>query len=270
MLRAALIAFSLSASLAAAEPHLQQWSLLPDRPSEVAVFPAQSQLSVNSHQLGVAGSATLHVHPRFGLQLSGFYNWFTEPVIGEFAALRYEATSNTVPLSEWATFIGFEFVPLSGESNAGRLSFVLSGAAGVGSTRHQLKPPNTAGPATFANTGLRPYGAFGGGLRLELTHFLALRLEVHDRFFPARVTTVNGCTASDLRAMDEALRQGAPSGPLALSPGCDASSFGMAAGSPFSDPRRNDVPLANNLVKPPVRNELVHNPTVLLGVSLQF
>ena len=93
MSRSPLILALVLASAASADPISADWPGLFGRPAEVAVYPAQALLSLDRRQIGVGGVATLHLHPRFGLQVSGFYNYVTSPVLNELtSSLRYEPT----------------------------------------------------------------------------------------------------------------------------------------------------------------------------------
>ena len=105
-----------------------------------------------------------------------------------------------------------------------------------------------------------------------MTRFVALRLELTDRFFASRVTTVNGCTAADLQAMDLDLRSGG-AGAVSPSANCDAASFGVNPTTgrfTLTGGRSADIALASNLVKPPYQSSVVHQPSVSLGLSVQF
>src|SRR5262249_25951892 len=143
---------------------------------------------------------------------------------------------------------------------------VISAGAGVGSTRHQLHHQDPSGPATFGDTGLRFVGSVGAGFRVQFGSRFALRLEVRDLAYTARVDRVNGCNSADLTAMTSRLQQGHPVTSAQVSSGCSVSSFsGTKSGYNLS----NDVPLALNLVNIP-SSDVLNNLGLYAGVSILF
>lgn len=86
----------------------------------------------------------------------------------------------------------------------------MSLGAGVGGTRHSLRPltlsasvPPEPIPARYGDTGTRFMSTFGLGARVGLGEHLALRLELRDVMYSARVDQVFGCTESDLNPFRE-------------------------------------------------------------------
>src|SRR5262249_36975657 len=197
--------------------HVVQKKRFEDRDKhELALYPVATQLNGKfTEHLGTALSYTYHLHENFGLQLLPQYNWyasdsaFSRELIDKVSQEPVAATSL---LLEWAIQAGCELAPLYGKFAIGEtglvhFSLVLNAGAGVGSTHHQLKPANASGPATFGDTGLRLVGSVGGGFRVQLGDRFAVRLELRDLLYSARVTRVNGCSAADLSAMLEKIDQ---------------------------------------------------------------
>jgi outer membrane beta-barrel protein len=250
---------------------------------EVILFPAQIQVNGKFTQHFGAGLGFVwHVQENFGFQVSGFYNYssaesgFNGELIDK---VRAEAQAATSLLNVWGVLGGIEVTPFYGkfawyENNLAHFSIVLNGGLGIGGTRHQLKPVNMAGgpgspgnAATFGDTGLRFLGGLGGGLRLQLGKHFAIRLEVRDVVYTARVDQVNGCQFGDLKAMDTALRNGQKF--PKVDAGCRVEKF-EGVDPVTMQPRGNDVPLALNLVKPPASSDVLNNLGLYLGAAFLF
>lgn len=169
---------------------------------EVTLFPAAVQLNGRFTQhVGTFGAVTWHVRERFALQLVAGGNWhnvessFNTSLADDF---HVEAQAAESLLWTWGVFGGLELEPLSAKftiANGPLVHFgvVLSGGAGAGGTRHQLKP-ETSTPATYGETGARFMGTFAAGFRLSLGRRFIARLEVRDVAYSARIEKVNGCT----------------------------------------------------------------------------
>jgi len=243
---------------------------------ELALYPVATQVNGGfTEHLGTAISYTYHLNESFALQLLPQYNWhatdssFSRELIDKVSQEPVAATSL---LLHWAVQAGVEVAPIYGKFAVGdqlvHYSLILSAGAGVASTRHQLKPGNAGGPATFGDTGLRPLGSVGGGFRVQLGDRFAIRLELRDLIYSARVTRVNGCSASDLSAMSAKLDQGQGVGSATVSSACDLHRFdGVDAGTNYN--RSNDVPLALNLVSNP-SSDVLNNLGFYAGLSFLF
>jgi outer membrane beta-barrel protein len=232
---------------------------------ELLAFPMQVQVNGTFTQ-HVGGGLGFGWHPQenFGLQLSGFYNALAQEsdFNGELIEkVRTEAQSSTTLLVEWGTLLTAELSPFHGKFALGEdlvhFSVLFSGGGGLGGTKHQLKPMNESGPATYGNTGVRPMGALGAGVRLQYGKRFSVRLEVRDLVYMSGVSSVNGCNRDELRRMDAAFRGGALG---ELNPSCSFENF---SGRP------NDVALANNLTKD-TSNGLLHLVGLQLGVGFLF
>jgi outer membrane beta-barrel protein len=242
---------------------------------EIVLYPAAIQLNGKFTQhFGSAASYVYHLHENFALQLLGQYNWysaqsgFSQELTDK---VRVEAQAATSLLLVWALQGGVEVTPIYGkfaffEGSLAHFSLVISAGAGIGSTRHQLHSENVEGPATFGDTGLRFVGSVGAGFRVQFGARFALRLEVRDLAYTARVDSVNGCNTADLTAMYSQIQQGQPVTAARVSGGCSVSSFsGMKNGYNLSD----DVPIALNLVSTP-SSDVLNNLGFYAGVSILF
>lgn len=242
---------------------------------EFVLYPGAIQVNGKFTQhFGSAASYVYHLHENFALQVMGQYNWysresgFNQELIDK---VREEAQAATSLLLVWALQAGVEVTPIYGkfaflEGSLAHFSLVISAGAGIGSTRHQLHPENAAGPATFGDTGMRFVGSVGVGFRVQFGARFALRLEVRDLAYTARVDRVNGCNAADLTAMNSQIQQGQPVTSAQVSSGCSLSSFsGVKNGYNRSD----DVPLALNLVSTP-SSDVLNNLGLYAGASILF
>jgi len=251
--------------------------------SEVVIYPLAMQVNGKFTQhFGSQASFVYHLQENFGLQLTGGYNWansesaFNGELVEKF---RAEAQAATSLLWTWGVLGGVEVTPLYGkfaffEGTLVHFSFVVNGGLGLGGTRHQLKPEtvranDTISPSTYGDTGIRFMGSLGAGFRVGIGEHFAIRLEVRDVVYTARVERVNGCDATDLKSMDTALKGGQdPASVTTLSGSCDVATFsGTYEGTDIK--RSNDVPLAYNLVKTP-SSDVLNNIGLYLGASFIF
>lgn len=253
---------------------------------EVTLYPVALQVNGKFTQhFGTMGQLTYHLQENFGLMITGGGNWFNSEssLNGELVEkARVEAQAASSLLWTWGVLGGVEVTPFYGkfaffEGTLAQFSFVLNGGAGIGGTRHQLKPENerqdmdgttTISPATYGDTGYRFMAGLGAGFRLQLGQRFAFRLEVRDVVYTARVERVNGCNVEDLRGMDAATRMGRPVTSAAVAAECRIERFDG------TDPetglkRSNDVPLALGLVRSP-SSDVLNNIGLYAGVSFLF
>jgi outer membrane beta-barrel protein len=247
---------------------------------EIAIFPAVAQLNGKFTQhFGTALNYAYHVHENFALQILPQWNWynaeswFNQELINN---ARVEAQAATSLLLNWGVVGGVEVVPLYGkfawyEASLLQYSVIISGAAGYGNTRHQLKPEvktttpegEVTVPATFGDTGNRFLGSIGGGFRVQFGDRFAVRLEVRDLVYTARVDQVNGCDVVDLEKMDQDLRRGLDPAQSAVKTGCRKERFAAATAAD------KDVPLAYTLVREPT-SDVLNLVSFYAGASFLF
>ncbi len=181
--------------------------------AEITLYPAVAQVNGKFTQhFGSAVALTYHLHENFALQLTPQYNWyanesdFNRELIDK---VRSEAQAASSLLLQWGAIGGVEVSPFYGkfsflDTSLAQFSFVVNGGVGIGSTSHQLRPNTPLGRPTYGDTGNRFLGSIGAGLRVQFGDRFALRTEVRDVVYTAKVDQVNGCNESDLAAMNDA------------------------------------------------------------------
>lgn len=284
---AALLSLGLFAAAPAPAPpprdsnvavHVIEKKQFPDRgKQEIALYPTVVQVNGKYTQhLGTAISYTYHLHENFALQLLPQYNWYARE--SAFSQELIDKTSQE-PLAAnsllllWGIQAGAEVTPIYGkfvfyQRHLVRFGLVLNGGMGLGSTRHQLKPSNASGPATYGDTGLKFLGSVGGGFRVQFGERFAIRLEVRDLVYTARVDRVNGCSVDDLAAMAARIDQGQGVRGASVSSSCDIGSFdGIDPRTNYN--RSNDVPLALGLVSSR-SSDVRNNVGFYAGLALVF
>jgi len=123
-------------------------------------------------------------------------------------------------------------------------------------------------PARFGDTGTKFLGSVGGGFRVQLGDSFAVRAEVRDLVYTARVDRVDGCNLEDFQAMETARGSEASFASLGLSQGCQYSRFDGV------DPKtrknyREDIVLGKDLVGNP-SSDVLNNVSFYAGFSLLF
>jgi outer membrane beta-barrel protein len=228
-----------------------------------------------TQHMGLGGSVVWHLHENFGLMAMGVWNYssgesgFNNELIDKVHA---EAQAATSVLLNGGLLGGVEAMPFYGkfvwfDNNLIHFSLVINAGAGAGSTRIQLKPPSSCGgtsacfpDATYGDIGWRFMGEIGGGFRVQIGRWVAVRLEVRDLLYSARVDSINGCSAADLKALDT-------SPTASVGGSCNVAAF---KGTSSSGRQNNlDIPLALGLTKTP-SSDVLNNLGLYLGVSANF
>ncbi|MCI0571422.1 MAG: outer membrane beta-barrel domain-containing protein, partial [Myxococcaceae bacterium] len=101
----------------------------------------------------------------------------------------------------------------------------------------------------------------GGGFRVQMGDRLAVRLEVRDFVYTARVDRVNGCTRDDI----EAIITNANNAGGTWGPGCNAKSFQDLDGNP----RSSDLAIARELIAEP-SSDVLNLVSFYTGLSYLF
>lgn len=229
---------------------------------EVVLYPGIAQLNTKfTSHVGFGGQYLYHLHENFALQAMAQYFWlnqqvgFTDELISTSKQQPQAATALTL---QWAATGGFEVAPIYGkfsfyEGQMGHFSVVLSGGAGVGGSRIQL----TGAPdRAFGDTGLKFVGQVGAGFRVRLSDNFLVRLEFRDLVYTAKVDSINGCSASDFRAISD--------GVGSIGAGCQQSKF---SGSTEQVSAQKSI--AKALVEEP-SSDVLNNLGVYGGVSYTF
>lgn len=252
---------------------------------ELTLYPVVAQ--VNGRFTEHAGSAlhyTWHLQENFALQLSSQYNWYSNESLFNLELIdkvREQAQAASALLLVWGTQAGVEVTPLYGkfafyDEQLLQFSLVFSGGAGLGSTRVLIRPEvsnQVEGegfviPARFGDTGTRFLGSVGGGFRVQLGDSMAVRLEVRDLVYTARVDRVDGCNLEDFQRLDDARGSGQSFSELPLSGSCQYQKFDGV------DPKtrknhREDIVLGKDLVGNP-SSDVLNNVSFYAGFSLLF
>lgn len=220
---------------------------------ELTLYPAMVQLnSTFTRHVGLALGYNYHFFERLSVLVTPFFNYLSQESgfqreLIDKGSLQAEAASAL--LLRYGATAGVEIVPIDGkfafgESLLGHFSLVINVGLGAAASRVQLSDDG------FGDTGARFLGAIGLGARLSLGERFALRLEVRDLITTARITEINGCTHTQLTA----LQTGSP-----VSASCDASAFS------------NDTELNNaRTLLSQISSEVLNHVSFMLGVSVLF
>jgi outer membrane beta-barrel protein len=253
---------------------------------ELVLFPVVPQVNgkYTSHT-GTALQYVYHLQENLALQVAGQYHWSTRES-GFVEELRDKTASQGLAASSlllrWGATAGVEVTPFYGkfafyDGILGQFSLVLSGGAGIGSTRVLLRPeidreqPDGSSetiPARYADTGQRFLGTVGGGFRVQLGKRFALRLEARDLVYTARVDRVAGCNLADVEALQSADAGGIPFDQVPVSGSCDVGQFdGQQDGT--TQPLREDLVLARDLIAEP-SSDVLNVVSFYAGFSILF
>jgi outer membrane beta-barrel protein len=252
---------------------------------EFALYPVTVQ--VNGKFTNHAGSAlhyTYHLQENFALQVSTLYNWHSNESrfnLELIDKVREQAQAASSLLLTWGAQAGVEVTPLYGkfafyDDHLAQFSLVFTGGAGLGGTRHLIRPEvanQVDGetfnvPARFGDTGTRFLGSVGGGFRVQFGDSYAMRLEVRDLVYTARVDRVDGCNLADFEKLEAARAGNQPFADLQLSGGCQFQKFDGV------DPEtkknyREDIILGRDLVAEP-SSDVLNNISFYAGFSILF
>jgi outer membrane beta-barrel protein len=252
---------------------------------ELTLYPATVQ--VNGKYTNHAGSAlhyTYHLQENFAFQVMGTYNWYSNESnfnLELIDKVREQAQAASSLLLVWGAQAGVEVTPLYGKfaflnDSLAQFGVFINGGAGVGATRHLIRPEvvNEAAegrftvPARFGDTGNKFLGSVGGGFRLQFGESYALRMEVRDLIYTARVDKVDGCNLADFEALEAARAANQDFSSLELSGGCNYQNFDGV------DPKtkknyREDIILGRDLVAEP-SSDVLNNISFYAGFSILF
>ncbi len=252
---------------------------------EFTLYPVVGQ--VNGRFTEHAGSAlhyTYHLQENFGLQISTHYNWYSNESLFNLELIdkvREQAQAASALLLVWGAQAGVEVTPLYGkftfyDNHLLQFGLVLNGGAGIGSTRVLVRPEvsnqvdgeSFTVPARFADTGTKFLGSVGGGFRVQFGDSMALRLEVRNLVYTARVDRVDGCNLQDFQKLEDARGSGRPFSELGLTGSCQFQKFDGV------DPKtrknyREDIVLGKDLVGNP-SSDVLNNLSFYGGFSFLF
>jgi outer membrane beta-barrel protein len=252
---------------------------------EFALFPVAVQ--VNGKFTKHTGSAlhyTYHLQENFALQVLGQYNWYSNESrfnLELIDKVREQAQAASSLLLVWGAQAGVEVTPLYGkfafyDNQLAQFSLVISGGAGFGGSRHLIRPEvdnqvdgeTFKVPARFGSAGTKFLGSVGGGVRLQFGDSYALRLEVKDIVYTARVDRVDGCNLGDFEKMEAARASNEPFTGLGLSGGCQFQKFDGVDPDTKKN-YREDIILGRDLVSEP-SSDVLNNVSFYAGFSILF
>lgn len=252
---------------------------------ELVLYPGVPQVNGRFTQhTGSALQYVYHLQENYGLVLQGQYNWyanesgFNKEIINK---VREQATAASALLLNWGAQAGVEVTPLYGKfafynDALAQFSFVLSGGAGVGSTKVLLRPESSSvvdgqditAPDRFGDTGMKFMGSVGAGFRVQLGQRFALRLEVKDLLYTARADRVNGCNLADFDQLDAAAGEARPLNTAQVSSSCKVARFD-GVDSKTGQNRADDRVLARQLVEKP-SSDVLNVVSFYTGFSFLF
>ncbi|RKG99714.1 outer membrane beta-barrel domain-containing protein [Corallococcus carmarthensis] len=252
---------------------------------ELVLYPGVVQVNGKfTNHVGTALHYVYHLQENFALQVGGQYNWYSDESdfnLELIDKVREQAQAASSLLLQWGAHAGVEVTPLYGKfaffnNSLAQFSLVLSGGAGIGKTRHLIRPEvanEVEGqtyqvPARFGDTGNKFLGEVGGGFRVQFGESYAIRLEVRDLIYTARVDKVDGCNLADFEALESARAANQPFDGLNLSGSCKVAKFDGV------DPEtkknyREDIILGRDLVAEP-SSDVLNNVSFYAGFSVLF
>jgi len=252
---------------------------------ELTLYPAVAQVNGRfTEHAGTAFHYTYHLQENFGLQVSSIYNWYSNESLFNLELIdkvREQAQAASALLLVWGAQAGVEVTPLYGkfafyDNHLLQFSLVLSGGAGIGSTRVLIRPDvvnevdgaQRTVPARFGATGSKFLGSVGGGFRVQFGDSMALRLEMRNLVYTARVDNVDGCDLGDFQKLEDGRGSGSDFSQLGLSGSCQYQKFDGV------DPKtkknyREDIVLGKDLVGNP-SSDVLNNLNFYAGFSFLF
>lgn len=252
---------------------------------EFALYPFAVQVNGKfTNHVGSALHYTYHLQENFALQVSGLYNWHSNESrfnLELIDKVREQAQAASSLLLQWGAQAGVEVTPLYGkfafyDDQLAQFSVIISGGAGFGGTRHLIRPEvanQVDGetfnvPARFGDAGTRFVGSVGGGFRVQFGDSYAVRLEVRDLVYTARVDRVDGCNLADFEKLEAARAGNQPFAGLDLSGGCQFQKFDGVDPDTKKN-YREDIILGRDLVAEP-SSDVLNNVSFYAGFSILF
>jgi outer membrane beta-barrel protein len=238
---------------------------------ELSFFGAAQVNPKFTEHAGFAAELAYHIRENLGVQLG-----FTYFPLSQQSTLSEELLTKASEAPETAeAFLlqglataGMELMPIYGKFNIFdgrvlRLGVYVNAALGVAKTRLQLRPSSDPVTGrTFGDTGFRPIGSLGLGMRVFVTERFTVRLELRDLVYSGYVSKVNGCTYNDVVKIEAAEAAGGTAS--GLSNGCNEGDFGSTA-----QQREINAAGARDLLSKPSA-EVINNLVFQGGVSWLF
>lgn len=177
---------------------------------ELAPFVAATFADRFVQSFAIAGSLGYHLRETFAVEVFGSYMFPTESGLTREILDRGMLLPETAKLTQllWAAGAGVKFSPLYGKVQVmgavlGNLAFYVGAGFAIGESRVRCTSGQRLDPAKFGDrvcpmqpsvdeeayepATLRPLGAISGGVRFDLSEWLAIEFEVKDYIYVARV-----------------------------------------------------------------------------------
>ena len=235
----AILAGGAAAAQQQADPDAVRVHVLEQRPFteagrwELSFFGSAQVNPKFTHHAGISAELAYHLRENLAAQLGVWYfPVSSQSSLSEELLIKAREAPETAEafLLRGAALAGLELMPIYGKLDVFdgkilRLGVYLNGGVGVAKTRLQLRPSSdpTTG-ATFGDTGYRPIGSLGLGLRVFLSERITVRLELRDFAYSGYVSRVNGCNLDDVTRIEAAEAAGKTAS--GLSGGCNERAFG--------------------------------------------
>ncbi len=230
---------------------------------ELSLFaPIQVNTKFTTH-IGIALEGAYHLRENVALQIGAMWNpvaqqsTLTEELVNK---VNQQPLAADALLLQAGGLIGLELMPVYGKLNIFdgkilKMGFYINVGLGIAKTELQLQSSTSQEGRTYGDTGIRPMAGLGAGFRVFLNDRFTLRLEVRDLVYSAYVSTVNGCTYTDTKAISA---QGTSA---SVSSGCSIAAFG-------ANPKGDAAVAAAQIATPSA--DVVNNITVFTGLSFLF
>lgn len=242
---------------------------------ELALTPASLQVSALAQHVGTTASLHFQAHERFALTVSGGYlSWFT----ARAQASELEGKLRVTPAADlrptWSALAGVEVAVGQGALSVGgteaELRLVISGAAGMQATQLRITQFNWRAVSFVGDASPSFAAQVGLGLRVRLGAHFALRLDVRDLIVPGvSPDRVNGCTPSDVVAMERQSGAGNAVAAATVSAACARDSYRTLLEGSGAEPVPRSIG-TRAVTQVFQRPELSHGVTVALGAAILF
>jgi outer membrane beta-barrel protein len=220
---------------------------------------------------GLAAEVAYHLRENVAVQLGVWYFPLSrESTLSEELITKTSEAPQTAEalLMQSAAVAGLELMPIYGKLNVFdgkilRLGVYINAGVGATKTQLQLRPSGDAITGrSFGDTGYRPMGSFGIGVRAFVSERFTVRIELRDLVYSGYVSSVNGCNRDDALKIETAESSKTTAGNL--SAGCNEGAFG----STHETASANAAAAAELLRSPSA--EVINNLAFQGGVSWLF
>jgi outer membrane beta-barrel protein len=238
---------------------------------ELSFFGNAQVNSKFTQHAGLSAEIAYHLRENLAVQLGvSYFALSRQSALAEELITKTSEAPATAEalLVQGAAVAGLELMPVYGKLNVFdgkilRLGVYLNVGLGAAKTQVQLRPSSDQITGrSFGDTGYRPMGTFGIGLRAFVSERFTVRIELRDLVYSGYVSRVNGCSRADALNIEAA--ENAKTTASNLSSGCNEGAFG----SPHDVASANAAAAADLLRTPSA--EVINNLAFQGGVSWLF